>query len=167
MKTYDNHTKELQFLRKKFTDMEKSQQLQHLYVNKVIPIRQFSSMVNMMHTVLNNREEMEKLHNYESYCLKNMFQTLQLSKEYVQMGLDQQEAKLSPEDRLYEAFSEQEREIIEDPQEYIYKMTKNNELSKANKILCKTLSKLQAVSLEVQQEKNQLLDQKTRSKDLT
>ena len=39
-------------------------------------------------------------------------------------------------------------------------MTKNNELSKANKILCKTLSKLQAVSLEVQQEKNQLLDQK-------
>lgn len=66
--------KELLFCKRKSLELERGQQLNTMYINKVQPIRQFSSMVNMMHAVLNNKEELDNLNIYENYCLKQLFE---------------------------------------------------------------------------------------------
>lgn len=53
------------------------------YLNKILPMKNYSAMVNMMHTVLNNKDDLANLKDYESMIKNKMIDLFNLN-EYIE-----------------------------------------------------------------------------------
>lgn len=69
-------------MRKQVSVISSEQANFNVYLNKILPMKNYSAMVNMMHIVLNNKEDLANLKEYEN-MIKNKLVDLFNLNEYI------------------------------------------------------------------------------------
>ena len=55
-----------------------------VYLNKILPMKNYSAMVNMMHIVLNNKDDLANLMEYENMIKDKFIDLFNLNEYYEQ-----------------------------------------------------------------------------------
>ena len=83
MEKQGNQNQEIAFMRKQVGIISADQANVNTYLNKILPMKNYSAMVNMMHIVLNNKDDLANLKDYESMIKNKMIDLFNLN-EYIE-----------------------------------------------------------------------------------